>query len=222
MGMLEKLSLEYIVREPQIKLDKPPLLILLHGYGSNEEDLFSFASELPKELLILSVRAPHILSFGAYAWYAINFDALQGKFSDIPEAIKSRELIATFIKEVQAKYSISPNNTFLLGFSQGTVLSYAVALKYPELTQKVIALSGYIMSDLLPEEIKELDYTHLDFFISHGKVDQVIPREWACKAPGFLDTLNVKNCYTEYPVGHGVAPANFFDFKSWIENRMIT
>ncbi len=217
---MEELSLKYIVREPKTLSENTPLLILLHGYGSNEEDLFSFASELPDELLIISARAPQMLGFGSYAWYSINFNDTQGKFSDIPEAISARETIATFIKEVQEKYAITPKNTFLLGFSQGTILSYSVALNYPEIIQKVIALSGHVNPDLLPENLETIDYSALDFFISHGSVDQVIPVTWANKAPEFFKQLNIKHCYQEYPVGHGVAPKNFFDLKKWIEDRL--
>jgi phospholipase/carboxylesterase len=217
---MEKLSLHYIVREPKKVGKKTALLILLHGYGSNEEDLFSFAGELPEELLIVSVRAPQNLGFGSYAWYTIHLNNIQGKFSDIPEAIEAREAIATFIDEVQEKYTISPDNTFLLGFSQGTILSYAIAFNYPEKVQKVVALSGYINADLLPNDLENSDYSKLDFFISHGSVDQVIPVEWAQKAPPFLNGLNIKNCYQEYPVGHGVAPQNFYAFKKWLEERI--
>ena len=216
---MEKLSLHYIEKKPTEITAKTSLLILLHGYGSNEEDLFSFASELPNDLLIVSARAPQTLGLGSYSWYTINFNDTQGKFSDTAEAIEARELIATFIKEIQEKYQIAPNKTFLLGFSQGTILSYAVALNYPKLIEKVIALSGYVNPDLLPEDLQKKDYSKLDFFISHGSVDQVIPVDWANKAPQFLDQLGIKNCYQEYPVGHGVAPKNFFDFKTWIENR---
>lgn len=217
---MKELSLQYIVREPNTISKNTSLLILLHGYGSNEEDLFSFATELPEDLIIISARAPQTLGFGSYAWYSINFTADEGKFSDIPEAIEARENIANFIDEIQEKYSISSEKTFLLGFSQGTILSYAIALNYPKKIQKVIALSGYINSELLPLEIETIDYSALDFFISHGSVDQVIPSDWAKKAPLFLNELNIKNSYKEYPVGHGVAPQNFFDFKKWIEERM--
>ena len=217
---MKQLSLQYISREPNTISEKTSLLILLHGYGSNEEDLFSFATELPDDLIIISARAPQSLGFGSYAWYSINFTADQGKFSDIPEAIEARELIASFIDEIQEKYNITPNKTFLLGFSQGTILSYSVALNYPEKVQKVIALSGYIITDLLQKNLETCNYTNLDFFISHGNVDQVIRVEWANKAPQFLNELQIKNCYQEYPVGHGVAPKNFFDFKKWIEERM--
>jgi len=217
---MSKLTLDYLKREPKSNTKNPSLLILLHGYGSNEEDLFSFANELPDDFLIISARAPQTIGFGSYAWYTIHFNNTQGKFSDIPEAIAAREQIATFIDEVQEEYNISPEKTFLLGFSQGTILSYAVALNYPNKVQKIMALSGYINPELLPKEIEEYDYSKLDFFISHGNVDQVIPVDWAKQAPNFLNNLKIKNCYQEYPVGHGVAPQNFFDLKKWLENRL--
>lgn len=217
---MEQLSLQYIVREPNTQTENTSLLILLHGYGSNEEDLFSFATELPDDLLIISARAPQILSSGSYSWYTIYFNTGEGKFSDVPEAIEARETIASFIDEIQEKYNISSEKTFLLGFSQGTILSYSIALNYPDKVQKVIALSGYVNPELLPENLDPSKYTDLDIFISHGSVDQVIPSEWARKAPIFLKELNIKHSYQEYPVGHGVAPKNFFDFKQWIEERM--
>ncbi|MDP2069654.1 MAG: alpha/beta hydrolase-fold protein [Lutibacter sp.] len=217
---MEKLSLHYIVREPKIITEKTSLLILLHGYGSNEEDLFSFAGELPDELIIVSARAPQTLGFGSYSWYTIHFNSPQGKFSDMPEAISARENIAVFIDEVQQKYDVSPKKTFLLGFSQGTILSYAVAFNYPEKVQKIIALSGYVNSELLPDDLSLKDYSKLDFYISHGTVDQVIPVEWANKAPEFLDRLNIKYSYKEFPVGHGVSPKNFYEFSKWIEQRV--
>jgi len=91
------MSLNYLIREPGIKRDKNPLLLLLHGYGSNEEDLFSFASELPEDYYVISVQAPYSLEPYGYAWYAINFDADMNKFSDNNQAIHSRNLIVEFI-----------------------------------------------------------------------------------------------------------------------------
>ena len=105
-----KLSLEYLVREPKIKLDKNPLLVLIHGYGSNEEDLFSFATELPDEYYIVSARAPYNMQYGSYAWYAINFDADQNKFSDNEQAKTSRDLIAKFIDELEVNYPVDAKN----------------------------------------------------------------------------------------------------------------
>ena len=211
-----KLSLEYLVREPKIRLGKNPLLLLIHGYGSNEEDLFSFAKELPEEYYIISARAPYNMQHGSYAWYAINFDADQNKFSDNDQARNSRDLIANFIDELIAIYPIDNENVTLIGFSQGTILSYAVALSHPEKVQRVVAMSGYINPEILEENYLKNSFTNLKIFSSHGTADQVIPVEWGRKAKPFLENLGIKTTYKEYPLGHGVSPQNFYDFKNWL------
>lgn len=212
------MSLDYILREPKNTTKNPPLLILLHGYGSNKEDLFSFAEELPDELLIVSAEAPYKMSYGSFAWYQINFDDVNGKFSDLEQAKSSLDKIAAFIDEIKQKYKTDPDKTFLLGFSQGAILSYSLSFFYPNKVQNVIALSGYINTELLPKEISKEIKTN--YYCSHGSVDQVLPIEWARKSKPFLDKLGLQNVYYEYPVGHGVAPQNFFSFKSWIEERL--
>ena len=212
------MSLQYIVREPKNKTQNPPLLILLHGYGSNKEDLFSFAEELPDELLIISAQAPYEMGYGGYAWYAINFDDVKGKFSDLKQAKTSLDIVAIFIDEIKQKYKTDPDKTFLLGFSQGAILSYSLSFFYPNKVQSVIALSGYINTELLPKEISKEIQT--SYYCSHGSVDQVLPIEWARKSKPFLDNLGLQNVYSEYPIGHGVAPQNFYSFKTWIEARL--
>src|SRR5690606_34791303 len=95
----KELSLYHLIRPAKEQSNQSAVLIMLHGYGSNEADLFSFASELPEELCILSLRAPHSLMDNAYAWYAIHFDEQQGKWTDTKQAIASVQQIKTFIEE---------------------------------------------------------------------------------------------------------------------------
>ena len=214
------LSLHHIIRESSIKDAKAPLLIMLHGYGSDENDLFSFASEFPKELFIISVRAPYPMQPFGNAWYTINFEAEKGKWNDDEQAIQSRDLIAKFINEACSTYPVDENNVTLLGFSQGTILSYAVALTYPEKIKNIIALSGYVNKNILPDNIQVKNYSNLDFYCSHGNVDQVIPVDWARQTPNFLKSLNIKHQYSEFPVGHGVAPQNFYELREWLRIRI--
>ena len=210
------MNLHYLVQEPKVKHDKNPLLLLLHGYGSNEEDLFSFAPELPDDNYVISVRAPYDLQPYGHAWYAIHFDADENKFSDNVQAKQSVEIIASFIDEIVKQYPIDTENVTLIGFSQGAILSYATALTYPEKISKVVALSGYFNQEILPEVIDTKAISHLKFFVSHGSVDQVIPVDWARKAKPALENLGLEVEYQEYPIGHGVSPKNFFDFKNWL------
>ena len=211
------MNLHYLVQEPKTIKDQNPLLILLHGYGSNEEDLFSFAPELPDDSYVISVRAPYDLQPYGHAWYAIHFDADENKFSDNVQAKQSVELIASFIDEIVKQYPIDTKNVTLIGFSQGAILSYATALTYPKKISKVVALSGYFNQEILPEVIDTKAISHLKFFVSHGSVDQVIPVDWARKAKPALENLGLEVEYQEYPIGHGVSPKNFYDFKNWLQ-----
>lgn len=213
------LSLHHIIRQSTLS-ENAPVLIMMHGYGSDENDLFSFANELPEELFIISVKAPYPMQPYGNAWYAINFDAEKGKWNDAEQAKESRDLIAKFIDEVTTAYPVDKNNVTLLGFSQGSILSYGVALNYPEKVNHVIALSGYVYHDILPEDINEKNYANLDFYCSHGSVDQVIPVDWARQTAPFLKSLNIKHEYNEFPVGHGVAPQNFYGLKDWLIKRI--
>lgn len=211
------MKFECLIREPKIINSKNPLLLLLHGYGSNEADLFSFASELPEKYYVISARAPYDMMYGSYAWYAINFDQDENKFSDIEQAKASRDLIAEFIDELILTYPIDAKNVTLIGFSQGSILGYAVALSYPEKVQRLVAMSGYLNTEMAVDNFKVNDLSKLKIFASHGKVDQVIPVEWARKTEPALKELGVEIVYKEYPIGHGVAPQNFYDFRNWLE-----
>lgn len=214
------LSLTHLIRPSSITTGNAPTLIMLHGYGSDENDLFSFASELPEELLIISVRAPYNLNPQGYAWYAINFDSVQEKFSDNEQAKDSRDAISNFIEEVTANYPVDKDQITLLGFSQGTILSYAVALSEPSKIKNIIALSGYINKEIIKPRFEDNDFSKLSIYSSHGSQDQVIPVSWARQAPEILKELGIEHTYSEFPVGHGLNPQNFMELKKWLEDRL--
>lgn len=214
---MSNLSLEHLIQKPKVQTDsKPPLLLLLHGYGSNEEDLFSFAPELPEKYFIISAKAPLAMQPYGNAWYTIHWDATDGKWSDDEEALTARDLLVKFIDEAVEAYNLDASNVTLLGFSQGCILSYAVALTYPKKVKNLIGLSGYI-NEAITEPKSDLSaYKHLSIFNSHGSVDQVIPVSAARKVPAYLEKLGIEGKLHEYPVGHGVAPQNLYDLRDWL------
>ena len=213
------MDLYYKIKEPKIKNIKNPLILLLHGYGSNEEDLFSFAPELPEDYYIVSARAPYDLMYGSYAWYAINFDANENKFFDIEQAKLSRDVIVNFIDELIQNYPIDKDNITIIGFSQGSSLGYAVALSYPQKVKRLVALSGFLTTDILIDGFEKNNFKNMKLFVSHGTVDQIIPVEWARKCVPILNDLKIKHEYKEYPIGHGISPQNFYDFRNWLKNN---
>ena len=217
--MLNKeLSINYLIKESTTLNYKNPLLLLLHGFGSNEADLHSFANYLPENYTVVSIRAPHALPSGGFAWYNINFDNDMNKFNDHNQAKNSIKLIMKFLDELIEKYSIESNDISLLGFSQGTILSYALGLNFPERFKKIIGFSGYIDESMVFTNTNNLDYSNLNLYISHGIQDAIIPVDWARKSIEILKKEKINYNYKEFDSGHTISPDNFYDFKSWLDS----
>ena len=136
-----KMDLQFIVREPENITPQTQLLVMLHGYGSNEEDLFSFRHDLPKDWIIVSFRAPRNSDYEGFAWYDIDFNN-PDKFLDVDQAVDSMKLIMKSIDNLKHHYQLE-SKTNIVGFSQGGVLTYAMTLTYPDYFHKVACLSSY-------------------------------------------------------------------------------
>lgn len=210
-------KLKYIIRKPESVTEHTPLLVLIHGYGSNEEDLFSFVPTLPEDWLIVSLRAPRNTQFSGYAWYDIDF-VNEEKFINVEQAQQSIQLILKTIADLRQEYGLV-GETHLCGFSQGGILSYALALKNPHLFNKIACLSSYPEMKIL-NDIKKDKKTmeHLRFFISHGTDDAVIPLEWGRKGADLLYDMSIYFSFREYMSGHGVNQKNYMDLMTFFES----
>lgn len=215
------LLLTHEVLGPVQYSETPPLLIMLHGYGSNEQDLFSMASMLNKKFLVVSLRAPQQLPWGGFAWYDIDFDQLGGKMSNVEQAEVSLGKLETLYEELKQAYTFDTKQVYLMGFSQGAILSYALSLKHPEWFKGIMALSGYVLKDIVPTRFKPEAHQHLSYFITHGTQDEVIPVDWGKSATGVLEQLGIKHSYREYPMGHGINPDCFDDIKAYLREEEV-
>src|SRR4051812_24012217 len=99
------LALQYLVQEPKLKAAKQKAIILLHGVGSNEQDLFSLAHQLPDDFWVIAPRGQFILGAGRYSWYQVDFSTGKPVINAAQEA-SSREVIRVFISEIKQKYGI--------------------------------------------------------------------------------------------------------------------
>ncbi|WP_018675079.1 alpha/beta hydrolase [Riemerella columbina] len=211
------MSLHYLVREPEQLITKTPLLVLLHGYGSNEEDLFSFVPTLPKDWLIVSFRAPKEVPYGGYSWFDINpMDA--ENFIDIPQSKEAANMVAREIEAIKQQYQLS-GRTHLCGFSQGGILCYTLSLNKPQLFEKIACLSTYPEEQLILEKPKKSEIEALRFFISHGTDDAIIPLEWGRKAADFLYDLGAYFTFREYMSGHSVNQKNYMDLMEFMASK---
>lgn len=209
------MDLQYIVREPENITSNTPLLILLHGYGSNEQDLFSFAPTLPEDWLIVSFRAPFNTDYEGYSWYDIDLMDEENRI-DVPQAKESQDAILENILKITNQYGLTDNQTHLCGFSQGGILSYSLALNNPDLFTKVACMSCYAEEKLLTNMVKDKKKIEkLRFFISHGTDDAIIPLDWGRKAADMLYEKGAYFSFREYMSGHGVNQKNYMDLMDF-------
>lgn len=209
------MNLDYIVREPEQITPSTPILFMLHGYGSNEQDLFSFREDLPKDWILISFRAPGSTEYEGFSWFDINFNNPQN-FIDINQADEMIKVVIQNIMSIINHYGLTESKTHLCGFSQGGILGYALALKHPELFNKIALMSTYPEEKLLTDIVndkKKLE--NLRFFISHGTDDAIIPLEWGRKAADLLYDLSCYFSFREYMNGHGVNQKNYIDLMDF-------
>jgi len=213
----EDLSLKYLVQLPVQRSAHPPVIILLHGYGSDEKDLFELRNFFPKNYIIISARAPYTLPHGGYQWYTMT---QVGGIHDgnTAQLAGSRKLIEKFITEATAKYQANSKEVYLMGFSQGAIMSYQVGLTAPAMLRGIGVLSGTIYPSLKPLIKKSDALKQLKIFVSHGNVDQVIPYDEGKAAAGYLTKLGLSPDFHRYPgMGHSISKDVLFDLVAWLK-----
>lgn len=209
------MELQYLVREPEKITSRTTILFLLHGYGSNEQDLFSFQPTLPKDWLVVSFRAPGNTPYEGFSWYDIDLANPENRIN-VEQANQSLDILLENIMKVSNRYGLTDNQTHLAGFSQGGILSYALALNNPDLFTKVACMSCYPemkILDHISKDKKKLE--KMQFFISHGSEDAIIPLEWGRKAADLLYDLGCYFTFREYVSGHGVNQKNYLDLMDF-------
>jgi phospholipase/carboxylesterase len=214
------LPLVHLARVPRAPTaGPPPLLILLHGVRSNERDLFSFAAALDPRFLVLSARAPLVRGPDAFAWFDV--ELLPDGFSiDAAQLRASRDRVAQFIGEAAAAYGADPERVYLLGFSQGAIVSLATALANPAAVAGVAALSGRIPPEVVPWIAPREELAGLPILVIHGVRDTVIPIGYAHNARQVLEGLPVDLTYREYDMAHEINARALSEVTAWLTARL--
>jgi phospholipase/carboxylesterase len=209
-------TLQYLVREPKIQSEHPPVIFLLHGLGSNEEDLFSFAGQLPEKYLVISARAPISLGGDRYAWYQVDFSTGKPVFNHQQEE-ESRSQLIEFISEIREKYSVNSDEVYLGGFSQGAIMSYSIGLTRPDLVTGIIIMSGRFLDEMKPASTNGDKLQRLRVFISHGIDDATLGIQYARQSVAYLQSLHIDPTYKEYQAGHSISSEMLTDVVRWLK-----
>jgi phospholipase/carboxylesterase len=209
-----KNQLIYELRTPeQIEPGKKyPVVFLLHGMGSNEQNMMPLVSGIEEELFVFSIRGP-IQQPPGYAFFTIQ--GFGNPHRDVFDGAVNK--LENFIEYAVENYPIDASEVYFMGFSQGAILSMTLGLKLGNRIKGIIALSGYIPTFVKEEyDIQPLD--DVKAFISHGEYDQVLPFEWGVDAEAFYKQNGAASTFSNYPEGHTVSNENFNDFTAWFNN----
>ncbi len=132
----------------------------------------------------------------------------------------SARLIKAFVAKATVKYHTQPDRVFLVGFSQGAIMSYEVALRDPELVRGIAALSGSVLPVLKAQLKPDERLGQLAIFIGHGTLDQALPYASATRANEVLSGLGLKPQFHTYPgMNHTISAAEVQDLKAWLETN---
>jgi phospholipase/carboxylesterase len=194
------------------------LLVLFHGRGADERDLYPLLDVLDPERRLLGVTPRGVLRLppGGAHWYVVR----EIGYPD-PETFSATYATASgWLEELQAETGLSPERTALGGFSQGAVMTYALGLGAGRpRPAALVALSGFMPT--VPGFELDLTPPLPPVAIGHGVLDPVIGVEWGRQARGRLDDAGAEVLYRESPfLGHSIDPELVRELPSWIRQGL--
>ncbi len=215
------ISLPHLVRQPTTKTDHPPLIIILHGFGANEHNLHEpLAPYFDPRFLVVSLRSPIELRPDAYCWYPIEF-VENGLDIKLEDEEKGRQKLLTVIDEVVNFYDANPNKVFLLGFSQGAIMSSTIVMTAPQKIRGAVLLSGQVPLAVDNQLAAATSIGKVDLFISHGKKDKVLPVQDGRDLKAKLEKVGVTNIiYKEHEGAHQLDGAHLREVLGWLSARI--
>lgn len=215
--MTLELPLTYLYRPAVSTDDARWLLVLLHGVGSNEADLFSLAPAVPERFHLLSLRAPFPMGPDAFGWFTFGVHPDGRREIDAAQEATSRPLLAETIAAAARQLSVPAERVVVGGFSQGGIMSLSLLLTRPELMAGAMVLHSRLLPEVaaLTAPVDALHGRRL--WVSHGTADPVIPVAHAREIRDRVNDLPIELSYAEFPGVHELRPAELAAAMAWLD-----
>jgi phospholipase/carboxylesterase len=207
--------LAYDLQLPEQPEDGAPLVVLLHGRGSDRHDLAGLHGYLPAGTMLVTPEAPFPAAPWGYgpgsAWYRLESEGVP----DEATFTESLEALREFLSELPVLLPAAPGALTLGGFSQGGTTSLGYALVHPGSVGGVINLSGFVPRHPLVQ-VAPTTVARTRFFWGHGTADTAIPFALAVRGRAELAQAGADLTTHEYAMGHGVSPTELGDLGHWL------
>jgi phospholipase/carboxylesterase len=188
------------IRETTEKPARP--LLLIHGLTGDENSMWVFTRDLPKDYWMIAPRAPHDAEPFGYSWRTVH----PGTFGrpSFEQLLPAAEALIRLIDEYQASAKIDASIIDVMGFSQGAAMSSVLAFLYPERIRKVGILAGFVPSGV-DDYINNRPLAGKKIFVAHGTKDEMVPVDRARASMDILKQAGAEITYCEDEVGHKVS-----------------
>lgn len=215
---MSTLSLVHSVRpraEANPAGERPRLLILLHGVGSNEASMAPLVQAFDPRFVVVNARSPIALGPGSYAWFHVTFGP-KGPSIVPGEAESGWQHIARFVDEAVTEYGADPARVYIAGFSQGAIMAIATMLTSPERLAGVVAMSGRLLPEVLPQAVATDRLRDKKMLIVHGTAEQVLGIQFGRSAREQLSRLPFELTYREMGMGHTITLESCGVVSAWL------
>lgn len=199
-----------------------PTIIALHGWGANALDLLGVAPYLCSGRFLVicpqgTVQTPLGPNTVGYGW----FPSSRGGPPDIPAILSARQQLQEFLAQLSNRYPIDPKKRVLLGFSQGGVMAYSLALSAPASFAGLVALSTWLPAALLAH-LPDMANAPVATLIQHGSNDPLVGVERARQTVETLRNKRLPLTYREYDIGHEISSKSLSDLSHWLQDHILS
>jgi len=195
---------------------QPWLLVLMHGVGSNEQDLFGLAQYVPPQFHVISLRAPFTLGPGSYAWFQFSVEANGTRRIQVQQEAASRAAVAQAVTALAQRLGVPPERTVLGGFSQGGIMALSLLRTQPALMHAALVMHSRLLPEVDGLAAPAAALQGKQLWVSHGTQDQVIPLSNAHAIRDHMGALPLTLRYAEFPGGHEIRPAELQAVMAWL------
>jgi len=152
-----------------------------------------------------------------YGWFPLK----SGGPTDPAEVRKGIDALQRFIDEALARHPVNPRKVVILGFSQGGVMAYELALRNPAAYAGLVALSSWLPDQMAESIPANPELANLQTLVIHGTRDPMISIDRARESRDALARLGVPASYREYEMGHEINPEALQQLISWLDEKVV-